>query len=340
MAKLSGPRLKSGRYYSKGKPRGRPRKYVRRAVVKKRTAAPKMIKNIVKKQINSMAETKYFNSAPLSTLSRMRPFSSRSVATAVDVLAFAVGTGEQIGIGSVSTADYGYIAGTGNVPVEPLNMCRAFGEANSDPSVRKNKIDGAYVNPSLCKTEWLIEFPQINTTSTLNNIDQANPMFMRMIRVIPRQRKYQDVLINPKGDLFVDQFGEATGVNTPSFNQLELQMYKVNSRKYQVIQDYQQVLVPTSTFSTYAIGTSNTAVTNLTRFGNRLRVTCVHKQSKKLFYTEMDTNGNVNNGAQPQAGQSNELIFFHFTSLGSSGNTATANDIEVTCKTVSTFKDI
>lgn len=339
MAKLSGPRMRGGKYYSKGKVRGRPRKYVKSAASKRRSA-PKMIKNIVKKQINSLAETKYFNSAPLSTLTRMTPFASRSVATAVDVLAFAVGTGEQIGIGTTSTADYGFISGTGNVPVEPLNMCRAFGEANSDPAVRKNKIDGAYVSPSLCKTEWLIEFPQVNTTSVLNNIEQANPMYMRMIRVVPRQRKYQDVQINPKGDLFVDQFGEATGVNTPSFNQLELQMYKINSRKYQVIQDYQQVLVPTSTFSTYAIGTSNTAVTNLTRFGNRLRISCIHNQPKKLFYTEMDTNGNVNNGAQPQAGQSNELIFFHFTSLGTGGNTTASNDIEVTCKTVSTFKDL
>ena len=62
-------------------------------------------------------------------------------------------------------------------------------------------------------------------------------MMMRMIRVQPRMKKYSDVEINPKGDLFVDQYGEAIGVNSGGFNTMELELLKINSRKYKVIQD-------------------------------------------------------------------------------------------------------
>lgn len=336
MPKFSGPRLPSGKYYSKGKPRGRPKG--------RKTTKPKIttktVRKEAKKAVMSLAETKYFNTTPLSSTTRLPSYASRSLATAVDVLGFALGTGDNPGSGTVATIDYGFIVGIGNPPVAQLNMCRAFGQTNSDVSLRKNSIDGSYVQPSMCKTEWLIEFPQLATTDDLGNVAAATPMFMRMIRVIPRMKKYSDVDINPKGDLFVTQYGEAIGVNSPSFNQLELQMLKVNSRKYQVVQDYEHVFVPSATNSAFAIGGGNIQTTNLSRYGSKLKLTCNHKQPTKLYYTNTDTDGVVANDAQPEAGQSNELIFFHFTSLGTSGNVNASNTMEITCKTIGTFKDI
>jgi hypothetical protein len=342
MAKLYGPRLLGGRYYSKGKARGRPKtKYAKRSsTTRVKRAPPKMIKNIVKKQVMSMAETKYFNTSRLSTLTRLSAVSSRSLATAIDVRGFAVGDGSSPLAGSEDIIDYGFIGGQGNPDVIPLNMVRAFGNGNTTQSLRKNSIEGAYVSPLTCKSEWIIEFPQIGTTSDLGNVAEANPMFMRVVRVVPRMKKYSKVDIDPKIDLFVDQYGEAIGVQSAVFNQLELQMLKVNSRKYQVIQDYQKLLVPSSTQSVFAIGDGNVQVTNLTRYGNQCKLVFNHKQPKKLYYDDVDNEGVVSDGAQPQAGQNNELIFFHFTTIGNSGNVNTSNDIEITCKTVSTFKDI
>lgn len=339
MAKFSGPRLPSGKYYSKRKA-GRPKS----SKARKKKAPAKVtvakVRQVAKKAVMALAETKYFNTSRLTTLTRLATISSRSLVTAINVKAFAVGTGDNPAQGNLGTIDYGFVAGQGNPDIIPLNMCRAFGQSNSDTSLRKNSIEGAYVQPSMCRTEWIVEFPQLFTLADSSVYTEANPLYMRMVRVIPRMRKYSDVDINPKGDLFVDQYGEAIGVNSGNFNQLELQLLKVNSRKYQIVQDYQHIFVPSSTGSTFAIADSNTQVTNLSRYGSRLKLVCDHKQPAKLYYTDTDANGVVDDGAQPEAGQSNELVFFHFTTIGNRGDTGTDCDIEITCKAVSTFKDI
>lgn len=340
MPRLSGPRMKSGAYYSKGKKRGRKPSTRPKRVRKTVRPPPKMIKNIVKKTVTNLAETKYFQTTRLSALTRLAPISSRSLATPINVLAFAVGTGVSPAAGTDDIIDYGFEPGVGNPDIYALNMVRTFGRNTSDVSLRKNQVEGAYVSPSMCRSEWLIEFPRVDTSSSVNDLLGANPMYMRVIRVKPRNRKYADVAVNPKGDLFVDQYGEDIGVNIGSFNQLELQMYKINSRKYEVIQDIHKILVPTSTTSTFAIANGNTQVTNLYAYGNQCRLVFNHKQPKKLYYTDVDSTGVVSDQAQPDAGQSTEMIFFHFTTLGTEGNVNASNNMEVSCKTVSTFKDI
>lgn len=315
---------------------------------KKRTVAKKHLtktqivdtRKIAKQVIRGDAETKYFNTTRLSTLTRIQTIAARSLATAVEVRAFAVGTGNNPTIGGNDVIDYGFVAGTGNPDVIPLNMTRAFGVGNGDLSLRKNAIDGAYVSPSMSQTEWIIQFPDMFTNTDLGRIAAANPMYMRMIRVTPRLKNVSDVEINPKGDLFVDQFGEAIGVNSGGFNNMELQLLQVNKRKYDVIQDLSKILVPSSTKSTFAISTGNTQITNLSKTGSRCKIVMKYKQPKKLYYTDVDSSGVVVDTAQPHAGQSNELIFFHFTTIGSSGNVNATGNIEITCKTVGTFKDI
>ena len=337
MPKFSGPRLPSGKYYSKRKA-GRPKGSKNRKKKAPAKVTVAKMRQVAKKTVMSLAETKYFNTSRLTTLTRLATISSRSLATAINVKAFAVGTGDNPAQGNTGTIDYGFVAGQGNPDVIPLNMCRVFGNTNPDSSLRKNAVEGAYVQPSICRSEWIIEFPQLFTQADSSVYTEANPLYMRMVRVVPRMRKYSDVDIDPKGDLFVDQYGEAIGVNSGNFNQLELQLLKVNSRKYQVVQDYQHMFVPSSTGSTFAIADSNTQITNLSRYGSRLKLVCNHKQPTKLFYTQT-LDGTIVDAAQPEAGQSNELIFFHFTTIGNGGDTDTDCDIEITCKAVSTFKD-
>ena len=59
MAKLSGPRMSTGRYYSKGKRGRKPAKKKQKGGLNK--TERKQTTQIAKKVINSMAESKYFH---------------------------------------------------------------------------------------------------------------------------------------------------------------------------------------------------------------------------------------------------------------------------------------
>lgn len=325
-----GPRMRSGRFRSKRK-----LKVVKRIKKPFKPTKQSPSKAMIQKVVNSMAETKYFNCTDMQDLTRLIPVTARSLANSINVLPFAVGTGEQQPpSGGTDVLNYGYdIVAADDKEIIPLNMCRAFGTTAAPSDLRRNAIDGAYCNPSLCKSEWLVEFPQESNTLA------SNPIVMRVVRVLPRQKKFTQTKIQPKKDLFVDQFGQVTGVDDATFNSTELIMYKVNARKYQVIQDFMQVMNPSSTTSQFAIGTGNTQVTNI---NNRCfsKFNFLHKQPKKLYYEETDGDGQPVNAEQPTAGQSPELIFFHFTYLGTSGSTTAPVNVEITCKPVSTFKDI
>ena len=290
--------------------------------------------------VHQMAETKYFKTTPITgetnnDLTRMTPLASRSGSTSMAVLGFALGDGTN---SQLPTLTYGWVSGTGRKGVRALNACRAFGPTNSDDNLAANRIDGAYVAPSLCKSDWVIQIPQQDTSQ---DPEEGTPGFVRILRVKPRRKKYSEVSIGPDDDLFVDQYGVETGISQSSFNEYELQLYKVNTRKYELIEDRTDVMVPASTIATLDIADGNTITTDLARTGSRAHLVFNHKQPKKLYYTDMDDDGIVNEDAQPAAGQSNELIFFHFVRIGTNGSTTTdSNSVNVTCKVVSTFKEI
>lgn len=292
----------------------------------------KAVKKIVNKVINKNAESKYFNSTNMNDLVRIEPLQSRNGLTSIAAVGFAVGTGESA---QMSTITYGYQGGVGNINVYDLNMARLFGQQDPEAPVdvlKQNALEGSYANPSMCKTEWLVQVPQQDTTLESN---YGTPMFCRILRVKPRKQKYADLSINPKNDLFVNQFGIEIGISSSSFNDQQLHMFKVNTRKYELIEDIQKTLVPASTTATLAIADGNTITTDLVKSGSNCRLVMQHKQPKRLFYIDAAVDG-----SQPQDGQSNELILFHFTKLGTSGNySSNEKNVEITCKPVSTFKD-
>ncbi len=51
-------------------------------------------------------------------------------------------------------------------------------------------------------------------------------------------------MISPSDDLFQDTYGRKQGVDTDSFDQAEMLFYKVNTRRYTVIEDKQFVIRP------------------------------------------------------------------------------------------------
>lgn len=288
----------------------------------------KQVRAIAKKTVLSNAESKYFNSTPLGSLKRLLPFASRAGAN-TSVRGFAVGTGV-LG-GTPNEIMYG-VSGGATVAIDDLNMCRLFNGLAGNP-YDQNVLEGSYCAPSMCKTEWTLTYPYINTTA---NETGATPVYVRMIRVKPRKVKYSDVAIQPRSDLFLDQYGASTGISMSSFNDMELQHYAVNRRKYEVIQDVTRELLPTMTVATLQIADGNTLSTDIENKRNEWKFTLNHKQPKKLYYEDATTTG-----VQPKAGQSAEMIFFHFCNIGINGSaTQNGDEIRITCKPCSTFKDI
>ena len=294
----------------------------------------------VNKIINKRAETKYFR---VSNAVNFHPlFGAKPGATnTVFVRGYAVGTGERFLAAGVSEVMTFGNTGMANIEVFPLDMARVFTPTSSavDDRLKPFVPDGNYVSPSLCRTEWSIQRERIDTTSVSKN---SNPAYVRFIRVRPRSGKYSSNVVNPKDDLFMNQLGMAYGMTAAAnsyqvrFGPDELQNSKINTRQYQVIQDTHFQLLPPSTESNFEIGTGNTQVTNLNKSHQR-RLTCYHKQPKKLYYPNIEV---ANNNGQPAQNQSNEFIFIMACTMGIIGNTNESPNINISVKPVSTFKDI
>lgn len=295
-------------------------------------------KRQVNKIINKRAETKYFN---VSTALNFHPLvnAKAGASNSVFVRGYAVGTGERpTGGGSSEVMEFGY-SGMSSINVFPLNMARVFTPEETIDVLKPFVPDGNYVSPSLCRTEWSIQRERIDTTSVSKN---SNPAYVRFIRVKPRSGKYSFNVVNPEDDLFMNQYGLPYGMRAVAndyqvrFGVDELQNSKLNTRQYQVIQDTHFQLLPPSTETNYEIGTGNTQVSNLNKSHQR-RLTCYHKQPKKLYYPNIEV---ANNSGQPSQNQSNEFIFIMSCTMGIIGNTNENPNITISVKPVSTFKDI
>lgn len=326
MAKLSGPRMKGGGYYSKGKRRKRPR-------IRSRSRdhltlnEKKEVTVIAKKVVKESSESKYFNTTALNLLKRLTPIASRGGVVNNSCLAFSVGN-------PVVTGGYG----SGSAPLVSLNMAKLFTVAATAP-LNNNVLEGSKCMPSLMRTDWTINYPQLNTSA---NATGGSPIYVRFIRVKPKNLKYSNVTLEPRNDLFKDQYNVETGINRSTFNDMELQEYTLNRRKYQVLQDTSKVLFPTSTSADLQVtpGVTTSLVDNLGGNMSNWRFTINHKPNEKTYYYNNDPQA-VGGDQNPQAGESSEMIFIHFTNLGLNGSALQKGDeVRVTCKPCATFKDI
>jgi len=323
MAKFSGPRMNGGKYYSK-------RRAGRKPKATKMTEAK--VEAIAKKAINEEAESKYFNSAALGTVSPINSYPNR---TSMSVLGYCTGTA--FSVQNTGTWKYGWSTSTAEQNMESLNMNRVFVSTQTDPILKAYRIQGTECSPSFAQTEWCIERDYIDTTSA-GELDTA-PLYCRMIRVKPIIKKGSYQPIDPKNDLFLDQYNRPTGVNSAGFQQYELMMNKVDNGKYRVIEDKRFVLNPPGTGSTLEISNGDTVVSNLglTSFKT---LKCRHSIGNKFFYETPDSSTATQQF--PTDGYTPEFVLFHFTYMGVNANITTGLDakrLNITCKPVSTFKD-
>lgn len=303
------------------------------------------VKTIAKNAVNTLAETKYFN---VSDFKENKP------------LHWATATKKSMGVRGYCTCEnknsqsvkIAYGVSTLDETTEyldELNMNRCFARDSATDFFKSQAICGAYASPSFAQSTFVLEREvgyvtgEASDYSTLNNA----PYFVRMVRVCPRPTKLSTVTIQPSTDLFVDEWGRHTGISDSTFLNHQLMTYKLNGRKYKIIEDKSFIMAPPMIVNNVATGQSDTDplsevngdVNNyniancMKTFQNR------HDIGKKLFFQD-----GGEEEANSTSGQQNEFIFFHTCLLGvnasSSMNSYRANHLLISTKTVSSFKDI
>ncbi len=168
---------------------------------------------------------------------------------------------------------------------------------------------------------------------------------IRMVRIRPRALKGSFQQIDPKVDAFLDQYNEPFGIATTNaagentFSQFEFHMAKVNTRRYQVLQD-----------DTYTMGSSGnrTDLTSTsiqvpysTEQGGFKKIKTLHKIGTELFWE--NPNGDSDKDQYPDAGFVNEFVMFHVMAVGNPNASAvdrsTADLLRISARPLSTFKD-
>jgi hypothetical protein len=298
----------------------------------------KAVTKIVKSTVKSNQESKYFDTKSLQ--SAMAFHRARSNVLGIGVRGFATcedknsqGTRVQYGVDSSNAHQY----------LTELNMNRTFAPTDPD-NVSANAVVGHYCNPSLAKSEFIIERDFIQTADDGSSYTTLNvaPYYVRVLRITPNAKKLSTTEIDPENDAFINELGQETGVADSNFGPHELMMYLPNKRKYRVIADTKCTLVPpfvtTEVAQGGAAGASDALVTNLQKSGFMKRMTMKHNIGKKLYFED-----GANTGGNSTAGQQNEFILFHTCQIGVDSQSSllgnSALNALISGKFVSTFKD-
>jgi len=291
------------------------------------------VKTIVKSEIKANADSKYFRVATIDDLSGgadgsgQDMFQARNNYPQMNVIGYSTGTGARLD--GLNTYKYGF-QGTASKSIRALSLARLFGADEGNQTLVGNKLEGNTCQPSYSKTEWNIQrlFDQVSTENTGKDVA---PYFVRILRLVPRVKKgeYQD--IDPENDAFQDQFGRDIGVNNANFNNYDLQLCRPNKRKYYVKQDIVYHMTPSVVFNESAPDYQAHIPV-----GNNIKChQMMHDIGSKLYYKDPEGNG------YPDDGFKQEFILFHTCHVGI-GNTSSnePNGLRLSCKAVSTFKDL
>ncbi|AXH76634.1 MAG: putative capsid protein [Circoviridae sp.] len=205
------------------------------------------VKTLAKSVITSVVEKKYMNTNPAYNVT---PLLSKPTSR-VSVLAFSntintVGSGLQ-----AITLNYG-IDGpdpvADAVEMRELKMLRPFTSTTGNQQLDNYAIEGRECMPVSASCKWRLSRDIGKLTSGLdtpdwydnlgapNGLQHNLPIICRMVRVTPRLLQ-TNITCNPEEDLFLNEYNNATGVQISSFDDLELLTYRINKRRYEVIED-------------------------------------------------------------------------------------------------------
>ncbi len=309
---------------------------------------------IAKKAVTAIAEKKYMN---VNRFVGMRPIRANTPSK-IGVLAFSNSlalTGEG------SELHYGIADGTGaEEPMTELKMMRPYVGVTGDAQTDNYAIEGRECKPSSARIKWRMSRDignAVNLATSAADINPPNlstnlPVIVRMIRVNPKIGQ-NNVLCDPEYDLFVtDKGNNSIGINSANFDETEILMYRINKRRYNVVEDkffriqnaltlqYQLAFRPNDSAPYYAPQISNTNANCEKLYQTNHMLTS--KKGGSLFYDTPDANALE----APSSGHKREYILYHFvyagaeTFLSEDGGTPTyPSDLLLTASPMVKFTD-
>lgn len=205
------------------------------------------VKVIAKSAVTSMVEKKYMNTQASFNVA---PHEAKTGAR-VSVVAFS-NTVNTVGSGATPVIlNYGVDGPnpiTDAVPMREMKMLRPFTTTSGNDQTNNYAIEGRQCMPVSASCKWRmsrdigkmpsgLEAGSWNSQLGIPNGLQMNlPIICRMIRVTPRLLQ-TNITCLPEEDLFVNEFNNSTGIKASSFDDLELLSYRINKRRYEVIED-------------------------------------------------------------------------------------------------------
>lgn len=311
----------------------------------------KEVSKIAKKAVLGLAESKYFNiNGALGEDSFNAAWrTSIGIASEVAVLGYTTGFEKALNKdGSVTAYKYGVDPSSGsNKNMDSLELNRIFHAGSGVPN-DQFQIEGKTVRPAFTETQWLLN-RLAGQTNTLAQVQNGLIYKVRMIRVKPRPSKASHIQVDPQTDLFLSNFNDEFGIQSQTgttyvFNPYEFVMAKVNSRKYKVLEDKMFTMGPAGNYTNLEAADGH-LVPYQVQVGETSSMRSFkikHNIGKELYYE--NPNGSTDEDQYPQDGFTPEFVLFHVWAQGNPneefGLRTTPNLLRISCRPVSTFKDI
>ena len=303
----------------------------------------KEVKTIAKKAINKMVESKYFNVNATIINSYPSPVWQNSSGVNSEISTWGFMTGARTNTDSNNKYKWGVDPLTGaQNDMTTLNMTQVFRDNNSVPYRQQFALEGLSCRPAYNEVQWLFERPQATTTSDRT---KAQPYQIRMIRLVPRATKTSALEVNPNDDCFLNVLNEPFGPASastggdPVFTRQEFFMAKVNSRRYKVIQDSTFNMLPSSIMTEVASTTATTElVNNPSTMGCKI-IKTKHNLGTELHYRDPNSAASSGGSQYPNTGFEPEFVLFLVGAIGGIPSGSISDDIKLSARPVSTFKD-
>lgn len=200
------------------------------------------VSKIAQATISKVAEDKYMNS---QRHIGVKPVQSTIGGTRVSVIGFSSSLTNTANGGQLH---YGYDANSSLEPIKEQKMLRPFVPATGNAQTDNYALEGRECKPKSAQCKWRFSrnISEMLTAVTRNNyydqepvplnLAQNLPIICRMVQVVPKQTQ-TNVLCDPKEDLFLDNYNNATGIDVGTFDDTEILTYRINKRRYTVVKD-------------------------------------------------------------------------------------------------------
>ena len=304
----------------------------------------KQTKKIVAAAIKKEHALKYFNSD--GTTAARSPTSS------------AVGNIKEVSvIGYSSTTQFdngGSAVKYGSQDLAPLLLSRPFKNNAATEQHAEQALDGQYCLPKIARTAFSIERVAYNvghdTTSVLlPKAARTLPISYRIIKVGFKAQIGTETTVNPNLDLFIDRYGQPTGIDQDGFHRLDCRNLNVNTKKYVKLMDMKGTIQQNNIITPADFHNDNTNVVTQKSGKSMVHMTVPFQLSArkngKLFYQTPQQSGAGPNTFT--SGGKRELLLFHFYHDnghllvgGTDQDTApTLHDIQIKSHSTSAFVD-